>query len=122
MLLFEISRWEPPRCGSPTSRRLYRGRCLAEYGRGIRSAAVPGYYLSLPKILICWLLFLLWVRTTDQLSQDCQRNRLSYVLWNSVLVFFPFVVSFILMWMVPWFGLGLFFMIACAISAHWRRM
>ena len=48
----------------------------------------PGYYLSLPKILFCWLLFLLWVRTTDQLSQDCQRNRLSYVLWNSVL-FFP---------------------------------
>lgn len=75
----------------------------------------PGYYLSLPKILICWLLFLLWVRTTDQLSQDCQRNRLSYVLWNSVL-FFPFVASFILMWMVPWFGLGLFFMIACYVG------
>ena len=47
----------------------------------------PGYYLSLPKILLCWLLFLLWVCTTDKVSQDCQRNRLSYVLWNSVLFF-----------------------------------
>jgi type II secretory ATPase GspE/PulE/Tfp pilus assembly ATPase PilB-like protein len=70
----------------------------------------PGYYLSLPKILFCWLLFLLWVKTTDLLSQDCQRQRLSSVVWNSV-VFFTFVVAFILVWLLPWFWLGAFFMI-----------
>jgi type II secretory ATPase GspE/PulE/Tfp pilus assembly ATPase PilB-like protein len=65
----------------------------------------PGGYLSLPKIILCWLLFLLWVKTTDFVSQDCQRLRLNYVLWNS-LVFFTFVFAFLLLWMIPLFALG----------------
>ncbi len=84
----------------------------------------PGYYLSLPKILLCWLLFLLWVRTTDLVSQDCQRLKLSYALWNSV-VFFTFVAAFILLWLLPWFGLGFFLMLlayAVPLAAYvWFR-
>ena len=38
----------------------------------------PGGYLSLPKLLFCWLLFLLWVRTVDWVNQDVQQNRQSY--------------------------------------------
>ena len=65
----------------------------------------PGGYLSPVKIILCWLLFLLWVRTTDFVSQDCLRMRLNYVLWNSI-VFFTFVGAFILSWMIPLFAIG----------------
>jgi len=71
----------------------------------------PGGYLSLPKFLICWLLFLLWVRTVDWVNQDVQQNRLSYALWNSA-VFFSFAAAFVLMWLLPWFWLGAFLMVA----------
>ncbi len=75
----------------------------------------PGGYLSTTKIILCWLLFLAWVRSTDQLSQDCQRTKQNYVLWNSLL-FFPFVVAFLLVWMIPLFGLGFFLLLAAYIA------
>ncbi len=75
----------------------------------------PGGYLSITKIVLCWLLFLLWVKTTDFVSQDCQRMRLSYVLWNSV-VFFSFVGAFLLLWMIPLFGIG-FLLLLVAYAA-----
>jgi hypothetical protein len=53
-----------------------------------------GGYLSLPKLLFCWLLFLLWVRTVDWVNQDVQRLRLNYAIWNSA-VFFSFVAAFV---------------------------
>jgi type II secretory ATPase GspE/PulE/Tfp pilus assembly ATPase PilB-like protein len=65
----------------------------------------PGGYLSTLKIILCWLLFLLWVKTTDFVSQDCLKLRLNYVLWNSV-VFFSFVAAFLLLWMIPVFLIG----------------
>jgi type II secretory ATPase GspE/PulE/Tfp pilus assembly ATPase PilB-like protein len=70
-----------------------------------------GGYLSLPKLLFCWLLFLLWVRTVDWVNQDVQRLRLNYAIWNSA-VFFSFVAAFVLMWLLPWFWLGAFLMVA----------
>ncbi len=70
----------------------------------------PGYYFSLPKIIIVWIIFLCWVKTTDMVNQDCQRLRLNYFLWNPV-VFFTFVVAFLLFWEVPSFFLGLFLLL-----------
>jgi len=74
-----------------------------------------GNYLSTTKIILCWLVFLAWVRTTDMLSQDCQRTRQNYVLWNSVL-FFTFVAAFLLVWMIPLFGLGFFLLLLAYIG------
>jgi type II secretory ATPase GspE/PulE/Tfp pilus assembly ATPase PilB-like protein len=71
----------------------------------------PGGYLSLPKILFCWLLFLLWVRTTDWVNQDVHRLKQNYAIWNSA-VFFSFVAAFVLMWVIPSFWLGAFLMVA----------
>ena len=65
----------------------------------------PGNYLSWFKLITCWLLFLLWVRTTDWVSRDCLKLRLSYAKWNCT-VFFLFVVAFVLVWFIPWFWLG----------------
>lgn len=65
----------------------------------------PGYYLSTFKILLSWGLFALWVRTTNWVGQDCLRLRLNYVLWN-LIVFVPFVLSFVLLWILPSFAVG----------------
>ncbi|HEX3997698.1 MAG TPA: ATPase, T2SS/T4P/T4SS family [Pirellulales bacterium] len=71
----------------------------------------PGGYLSVPKLLFCWLLFSLWVRTVDWINHDVQRNRLSYAVWNSA-AFFSFVAAFVLLWVLPWFWLAAFLMVA----------
>lgn len=65
----------------------------------------PGYYLSLLKISACWLLFLLWVYTTDWLNTDCQELKLDYQRWNPI-VFGVFMAAFVLLWMIPSFWIG----------------
>jgi type II secretory ATPase GspE/PulE/Tfp pilus assembly ATPase PilB-like protein len=65
-----------------------------------------GGYLSLWKILGFWLLFLLWVRTTDWVSQDAQQWKLRYAIWNPI-VFFSFFVALLLLWIVPYFSVGI---------------
>lgn len=65
----------------------------------------PGFYLDTFKILLSWGLFALWVRTTNWVSQDCTRLRLNYVVWN-LIVFVPFVLAFILLWILPLFAVG----------------
>ncbi|MEX0939500.1 MAG: ATPase, T2SS/T4P/T4SS family [Pirellulales bacterium] len=51
----------------------------------------PGLYISPIKLAACWLLLMVWVKTTDWVNQDCQRVRQNYALWNSV-AFFPFLL------------------------------
>jgi type II secretory ATPase GspE/PulE/Tfp pilus assembly ATPase PilB-like protein len=65
----------------------------------------PGNYLSWIKILACWLLFLLWVATTDWLSTDAQDLKLDFLRWNPI-VFGTFFGAFILLWLLPFFWLG----------------
>ncbi|MHB1036616.1 MAG: GspE/PulE family protein [Pirellulales bacterium] len=70
----------------------------------------PGYYLNVWKILGAWLVFLCWVRTTDWVSQDARTIKTNYARWNS-LIFFSFVASFLLLWILPIYWLGLTLMI-----------
>lgn len=66
----------------------------------------PGYYLSLPKLAACWLLFLCWVATTDWVNRDVQEKKLDYFLWNPV-VFGPFFGAMVLVWLgIPYFWLA----------------
>jgi len=64
-----------------------------------------GWYLSWPKILACWLLFVCWVYTTDWVSTDAQEKHLQHTRWNPI-VFGVFMGFFVLMWLLPWFWLG----------------
>ncbi len=41
-------------------------------GKNLRG---QGFYLSWLKILACWAIFLLWVKTTDWVNIDCQELR-----------------------------------------------
>jgi type II secretory ATPase GspE/PulE/Tfp pilus assembly ATPase PilB-like protein len=60
------------------------------------------YYLSILKLLLFWILFLLWVYTTDWVSRDTQEMDIPHKKWNPV-VFGTFVGGFFLMLVLPWF-------------------
>lgn len=66
----------------------------------------PGGYLSVTKIILLWIVFLFWVRTTDWVSRDCYIHQMPTAIWTPV-VFFPFVVGFFLFGLtLPVFPLG----------------
>ncbi|HEX3727438.1 MAG TPA: hypothetical protein VHV08_14390, partial [Pirellulales bacterium] len=69
-----------------------------------------GAYLSPWKIITSWLLFLAWVRTTDWISQDAQAVKLRYLLWNAI-TFFTFFIFFLVLWLLPWFAVGMIFLV-----------
>ena len=64
----------------------------------------PGFYLNWLKILACWLVFLMWVRTVDWISRDGHELKLDYRRWNMI-AFGSFVCAFVLLWIVPLFWL-----------------
>ena len=65
----------------------------------------PGSYLSWIKIIACWLVFLVWVRSTDWANEDCQELKLDHLRWNPIVVG-PFVAAFVLVWLIPFFWIG----------------
>lgn len=65
----------------------------------------PGYYLSVIKILLSWLTFLLWVRSVDWMSQDGFALKVDYKRWN-LIAFFSFLAAQVLLWLLPWFWLS----------------
>ncbi len=70
----------------------------------------PGLYMNWIKILVGWLLFVLWVHSTDWVNRDLQELKLKYTRWNPI-VFGPFVGTLFLMWLVPlfWISFALMF-------------
>jgi type II secretory ATPase GspE/PulE/Tfp pilus assembly ATPase PilB-like protein len=62
----------------------------------------PGFYLNIFKILACWLVFLLWVRTLDWINRDGQELKLDYRRWNTI-AFSSFIFAYILLWIIPIF-------------------
>lgn len=66
----------------------------------------PGFYLNLFKFIPAFLIFLLWVWSTDWVSRDAVELHFDYNLWNSIVVGI-FLVAFILLWLIPIFWVGL---------------
>ncbi len=67
----------------------------------------PGFYLSLPKIITLWLLFLCWVKTTDWYSTDVQELKvMNYVVWSPI-IFGAFFGAYVLSWIIPNFWIAL---------------
>src|SRR5262249_25208588 len=67
------------------------------------------------KILLVWLLFVVWVKTTDWVSQDCLRVHLNYAIWNTV-VFFVFIAAFLLIWIIPLYEVALPLMLVAYLA------
>jgi len=64
-----------------------------------------GFYLSWFKLLAAWLLFALWVKTTDWVSTDCRDLKLNHLRWNPI-VFGSFMGAMVLFWVIPMFWVG----------------
>jgi type II secretory ATPase GspE/PulE/Tfp pilus assembly ATPase PilB-like protein len=94
---------------------------LAADGQSIwPSLGVPffrgsGAYLSPWKLVISWSVFLLWVRSTDWVSQDSQTLKLPWATWNAI-VFFSFFATLLLFWILPWFPLGLGLLVVAYVA------
>lgn len=65
-----------------------------------------GWYLSLFRIIVCWLMFLLWVKTLDWMNRDGQLNNQNYRRWNLISLA-SFVAAFGLLFVFPWFWIDL---------------
>ena len=61
-----------------------------------------GFYLNWIEILVCWLIFLAWVGTTDWLSRDALLIDMDYQRWNPIVVG-VFLFCQILVWFLPMF-------------------
>jgi hypothetical protein len=59
----------------------------------------PGDYLAWYKLLACWLVVVLWVRTTDWVGRDSyevgDNIEMPAAIWNPIMVF-SFLVAFLL--------------------------
>ena len=69
------------------------------------AARGPGSYLSWPKIVLLWLLFLAWVHTTDWVSSDAQELKQNYLRFNAITVG-SFLAALLLFLLLPSFWLG----------------
>lgn len=75
----------------------------------------PGFYLNWIEILASWLIFVMWVYTTDWVSTDCQLHKLQYIRWNPI-VFGTFLGFYVLAWLLPWFWLGFPLLVAAYVA------
>jgi len=75
----------------------------------------PGFYISVWKMGLLIGLFCLWVKTTDWVSQDSYRVRVSYAIWNPIVVF-VFAAAFLLFFAIPWFWVGFVLMLVAYVA------
>ncbi len=66
----------------------------------------PGFYFSLPKIVVLLVTFWLWTITTDWASRDCLRLKLNYALWNPLHTFLFLGAFGLLVFLLPTFVVG----------------
>ncbi|MCG8583907.1 MAG: Flp pilus assembly complex ATPase component TadA [Pirellulales bacterium] len=74
-----------------------------------------GYYLSIFKMILVWIVFLVWVKSCDWLTRDTLALRQNAMLWHSVCVG-PFILAFMLMLVIPVFFIGWLLMVT-AVAA-----
>lgn len=77
-----------------------------------------GFYFSIPKIVLTYLMLLLWAATTDWMSRDALKLKLPYRKWNTI-AYAAFVPTMLLVWVIPWFWLSfLLLMVAYGVPLY----
>ena len=74
----------------------------------------PGFYFNWIKIVFAWLLFLLWVHSTDWVNRDAHEMDLDHARWNPI-IFGPFMGAFVLLWLLPFYWLGFPILVAAYV-------
>ncbi len=75
----------------------------------------PGFYLSTFKVILSWLVFLVWVAIADWINRDLHATKLDYLRWNPI-VFGTFMGAFVLLWLIPMFWVSFFILIVAAFA------
>jgi general secretion pathway protein E len=79
----------------------------AQGGRG------PGFYLNLFKFLPVLAIYLMWVKSTDWVDDDCKElGNLKFETWNSV-VFFTGILGLAMVWAIPYYIVGVILLVLC---------
>lgn len=69
-----------------------------------------------PKLLVIWLLYVIWVKSADWINRDSQIFNLGYGTWNPA-IFFPFA-AILIFFAFPFTGIGVcFFWLALGLLA-----
>jgi general secretion pathway protein E len=85
-------------------------KSYAEGGRG------PGLYLNLLKFIPVLLVYLLWVKTTDWVDDDCKElGNLRFEMWNSVM-FASGVLGLAMVWLIPLYAVGMILLVICYLA------
>ncbi|MHB8899023.1 MAG: ATPase, T2SS/T4P/T4SS family [Thermoguttaceae bacterium] len=79
--------------------------------------ASPGMYMSVTKMLLAWIVVLMWVYSTDWVSTDAQEYKFDHLKWNPV-VFAPLLVGIVAFWLIPIFFVGF----PLLIISHWAPL
>jgi type II secretory ATPase GspE/PulE/Tfp pilus assembly ATPase PilB-like protein len=74
-----------------------------------------GFYLSWIKIASVWLVFIAWAGLADWVNRDLEVAGLKWQLWNPIVVG-SFLTTMFLSWLLPWFWLNIFLLLAAAIA------
>src|SRR5262249_13436848 len=65
----------------------------------------PGFYFSIPKLLLIFLFYLVWISTVWWANKDALALKLPTDTWNS-LIFGCGVLGFVILWLLPWFWIS----------------
>ncbi|MGO8748433.1 MAG: ATPase, T2SS/T4P/T4SS family [Thermoguttaceae bacterium] len=75
----------------------------------------PGFYFSIWKIVLFWIVFMLWVHTTDWVSSDAVEFQIDYLRWNPI-VFGVFLLVNVLAWLIPFFWVSFPLLLAAWVA------
>ncbi len=75
----------------------------------------PGFYFSIPKLLVVLLVYLCWIRTCWWVSRDVHTLKLAEGTWNGLL-FGSGMLGLFVVWLLPWFWIALALLLALYLS------
>lgn len=75
----------------------------------------PGYYFSIPKLLILIAVYLMWVRTSWWVDQDARELDLKHNTWNPALLGCG-LIGLLAVWFLPVFWIGIVILLALFLA------
>jgi type II secretory ATPase GspE/PulE/Tfp pilus assembly ATPase PilB-like protein len=81
----------------------------ADFPRG------PGFYFSIPKLLVVLLVYLAWLRTCWWVDRDARHMGRPMDFWNT-LMFAGGLLGLAIVWLSPWFFMSLLLLLVCYLT------
>ncbi|MBV9125078.1 MAG: hypothetical protein JO112_17115, partial [Planctomycetes bacterium] len=76
----------------------------------------PGFYFSLPKLVVLLLGYFAWVSTCAWVDKDARSHRMPLATWNPVL-WGCGALGLVVIWLLPWFWISFLFFLILYVAA-----